>query len=121
MHEIYDKDLRDIVLKTAGELGIDIKQGVYIQLTGPNFETPAEVRMCRNLGADAIGMSTGCEAAAANHMGMKIVGISCVSNLACGMTDNPLSHAEVIEAADKAAPLFKKLIRSSIVNIHRSL
>ncbi|MBR1832706.1 MAG: purine-nucleoside phosphorylase [Ruminiclostridium sp.] len=121
MHEIYDKDLRDIVVKTAGELGIDIKQGVYIQLTGPNFETPAEVRMCRNLGADAIGMSTGCEAVAANHMGMKIVGISCVSNLACGMTDNPLSHAEVIEAADKAAPLFKKLIRSSIVNIHRSL
>lgn len=121
MHEIYDKDLRDIVQKTAAELGIELRQGVYIQLTGPNFETPAEVRMCRTLGADAIGMSTGCEAVVANSMGMKIVGISCVSNLACGLTDNPLSHAEVIEAADKAAPLFKKLIRTSVVNIHRSL
>lgn len=121
MHEIYDKDLREIVLGTADELGIKMQQGIYIQLTGPNFETPAEVRMCRALGADAIGMSTGCEAVVANSMGMKIVGISCVSNLACGLTDNPLSHAEVIEAADKAAPLFKKLIRTSIVNIHNSL
>ncbi|MBP5605182.1 MAG: purine-nucleoside phosphorylase [Ruminiclostridium sp.] len=121
MHEIYDKDLRDIVVSTASELGIKLHQGVYIQLTGPNFETPAEVRMCRMLGADAIGMSTACETIAANHAGMKIVGISCVCNLACGLTDNPLTHKEVIEASDKAAPLFKKLIRASIVNIHNSL
>ncbi len=121
MHEIYDKDLRDIVQNTAEGLGIELRQGVYIQLTGPNFETPAEVRMCRALGADAIGMSTGCEAVVANSMGMKIVGISCVSNLACGLSENPLSHKEVIEASDKAAPLFKKLIRSSIVNIHSYL
>ena len=121
MHEIYDKDLRDIVVSTASELGINLHQGVYIQLTGPNFETPAEVRMCRMLGADAIGMSTACETIAANHAGMKIVGISCVCNLACGLTDNPLTHKEVIEASDKAAPLFKKLIRASIVNIHNSL
>ena len=86
MHEIYDKDLRDIVLKTAQDLGIKLQQGVYIQLTGPNFETPSEVRMCRLLGADAIGMSTCCETIAANHAGMKIVGISCVCNLGCGLT-----------------------------------
>lgn len=121
MHEIYDKDLRDIVIKTAKDLDIDLKQGVYIQLTGPNFETPAEVRMCRMLGADAIGMSTACETVAANHAGMKIVGISCVCNLGCGLTDNPLTHAEVMEASNKAAPLFKKLIRGSIVNIHNAL
>lgn len=118
MSEIYDKDLREIVIKTAKDLDIKLQQGVYIQLTGPNFETPSEVRMCRMLGADAIGMSTACEAVAANHAGMKIVGISCVCNLACGLSENPLSHKEVIEASDKAAPLFKKLIRSSIVNIH---
>lgn len=121
MSEIYDKDLREIVVKTAENLDIKIQQGVYIQLTGPNFESPAEVRMCRTLGADAVGMSTACETIAANHAGMKIVGISCVANLGCGLTENPLTHAEVMEAADKAAPLFKKLIRASVVNIHKSL
>ena len=121
MSEIYDKDLREIVIKTAESLNIKLQQGVYIQLTGPNFESPAEVRMCRTLGADAVGMSTACETIAANHAGMKICGISCVANLGCGLTENPLTHKEVMEAADKAAPLFKKLIRTSIVNIHNSL
>lgn len=117
MSEIYDKDLRRIIADTADSLGIKLRQGVYIQLTGPNFESPAEIRMCRALGADAVGMSTACEAIAANHAGMKICGISCVANLGCGLTENPLTHKEVMEAADKAAPLFKKLIRASIVHI----
>lgn len=117
MSEIYDKDLRSIIADTAKELNIKLQQGVYIQLTGPNFESPAEIRMCRALGADAVGMSTACEAIAANHAGMKICGISCVANLGCGLTENPLTHKEVMEAADKAAPLFKKLIRASIVHI----
>lgn len=117
MSEIYDKDLRSIIADTAKELNIKLQQGVYIQLTGPNFESPAEIRMCRALGADAVGMSTACEAIAANHAGMKICGISCVANLGCGLTENPLTHKEVMEAADKAAPLFKKLIRTSIVHI----
>ena len=121
MSEIYDKDLREIVINTAKELDIKLQQGIYIQLTGPNFESPAEVRMCRTLGADAVGMSTACETIAANHAGMKICGISCVANLGCGLTENPLTHKEVMEAADKAAPLFKKLIRASVVNIHKSL
>ncbi len=121
MSEIYDKDLREVVINTAKELDIKLQQGVYIQLTGPNFESPAEVRMCRTLGADAVGMSTACETIAANHAGMKICGISCVANLGCGLTENPLTHKEVMEAADKAAPLFKKLIRASVVNIHNSL
>ncbi|MCM1055641.1 MAG: purine-nucleoside phosphorylase [Bacteroides sp.] len=118
MSEIYCKKLGAIVKGSAERLGIKLREGVYIQLTGPNFESPSEVRMCRMLGADAIGMSTACEAIAANHAGMKIVGISCVANLGCGLTDTPLTHKEVIEAADKAAPLFKSLIKESIKNIY---
>lgn len=121
MSEIYDKDLREIVKSTARSLDIGLREGVYIQLTGPNYESPSEVRMVRTLGADAVGMSTACEAIAANHMGMKIVGISCISNLACGVSGKPLSHAEVQETADKAAPLFKKLITQSLVNIDKAI
>lgn len=121
MSEIYDKDLREILRSTAKELNIPLKEGVYVQLTGPNFETPSEVKMCRILGGDAVGMSTACEAVAANHMGMKICGISCISNLGCGMTDEPLSHEEVQETAVRVAPLFKELITASIIKIGRIL
>ncbi len=121
MSNIYDRDLRKTVRDTAASLGIKLQEGVYIQLTGPNYESPAEIRMVRTLGADAVGMSTACEAIAANHCGLKTVGISCVSNLACGMTDKPLSHAEVQETADKAAPLFRRLVTESIKNIAASL
>lgn len=121
MSNIYDRDLRKTVRETAASLGIKLQEGVYIQLTGPNYESPAEIRMVRTLGADAVGMSTACEAIAANHCGLKTVGISCVSNLACGMTDKPLSHAEVQENADKAAPLFRRLVTESIKNIAASL
>lgn len=117
MSEVYSKELRDVIIDTARELDIKIQQGVYVQLTGPSFESPAEIRMLRTLGADAVGMSTVCEAIAANHAGMRVCGISCVANLAAGMTNNPLTHAEVQECADKAAPLFKKLIGKSIENI----
>lgn len=121
MSNIYDRELRKTVRDTAASLGIKLQEGVYIQLTGPNYESPAEIRMVRTLGADAVGMSTACEAIAANHCGLKTVGISCVSNLACGMTDKPLSHAEVQETADKAVPLFRRLVTESIKNIAASL
>lgn len=121
MSNIYDRELRKTVRDTAASLGIKLQEGVYIQLTGPNYESPAEIRMVRTLGADAVGMSTACEAIAANHCGLKTVGISCISNLACGMTDKPLSHAEVQETADKAAPLFRQLVTESIKNIAASL
>lgn len=121
MSEVYNKDLRNIIAETAKELDIKIQQGVYVQLTGPSFESPAEIRMLRTLGADAVGMSTVCEAITANHAGMKVCGISCVANLAAGMTNNTLTHAEVQECADKAAPLFKKLIGKSIENIAAAL
>lgn len=121
MSDIYNKELRTIIKKTAKQLDISLNEGVYIQLTGPNYESPSEVKMCRILGADAVGMSTACEAIAANHMGMKICGISCISNLGCGLSDRPLSHAEVQETADRVAPLFKKLVTASIINIAETL
>lgn len=121
MSDIYKKDLQEIIRSTANELGIKLQEGVYIQLTGPNFETPAEVRMCRILGADAAGMSTAAEAVAANHMGMKVCGISCITNLGCGMLDQPLSHEEVQETADRVAIDFKKLVTEVIVNIHKAM
>jgi purine-nucleoside phosphorylase len=121
MSNVYDKEIRDIIKETSKEQGIALQEGVYVQLTGPAYESPAEVRMCRILGGDAVGMSTACEAVAANHMKMKICGISCISNLACGMTDAPLNHKEVQEVADRVAPLFKKLVTASIININKIL
>lgn len=121
MSSIYKKELQAVIRKTAEELGIKLQEGVYIQLTGPNFESPAEVRMCRTLGADAAGMSTAAEAVAATHMGMKVCGISCITNLACGMLDQPLSHEEVQETADRVAADFKKLVTQAILHIHEEL
>ena len=110
MSEIYDKELRDIIEDTAKENDIKIQKGIYAQLTGPSFESPAEIQMFHKLGIDAVGMSTVVEAIAANHMGMKICCISFISNLAAGMNPNPLTHEEVQEAANEAAPRFKKLV-----------
>jgi purine-nucleoside phosphorylase len=114
MSAIYDNDLRILVKKAAASLDIDIKEGVYLQLSGPQFETPAEIAMCRTLGADAVGMSTACEAVAARHMGMRVVGISCISNLASGISPVALSHEEVQETADRVAPHFKALVTATI-------
>ena len=114
MSTVYDVELQRIIKKAAKDNGIFLQEGVYAQLTGPSFESPAEIRMMRILGCDAVGMSTVVEAIAANHMGMKICGISCISNLAAGMTANPLTHEEVQEAADMAAPNFKKLVTESV-------
>ena len=121
MSEIYRKDLCEIIRGAAADLQSPLQEGTYIQLSGPNFETPHEVKMCRILGGDAVGMSTACEAIAANHMGMKVCGISCISNLGCGMTDQPLSAEEVKETADRVAPLFKQLITESIVRIGKMI
>ncbi len=117
MSNIYDRELRQVVRGAAEDLNIPLREGVYIQLTGPNYESPAEIRMVRTLGADAVGMSTACEAVAANHAGLKTVAISCISNMACGISDKPLTHAEVQETADKAAPLFKKLVTESVIRL----
>ncbi|MBS7007335.1 purine-nucleoside phosphorylase [Anaerostipes sp.] len=117
MTGIYNDRFQDVFRKAARKLQIELKEGVYVQLSGPNFESPQEIKMCRILGADAVGMSTACEAVAAKHMGMKICGISCITNPAAGIMMKPLSHEEVQETADKAAPMFKALISAGVKGI----
>jgi purine-nucleoside phosphorylase len=121
MSEIYDQKLSGIIRKSAIEMDFPLREGTYLQLTGPQYESPQEIAMCRMLGADAVGMSTACEAIAARHMGMKVVGISCITNLAAGISPTPLSHAEVQEAADAVAPKFKELVTRSITAIGGTL
>lgn len=110
MSEVYSRRMRSIVKETAAALDIPLHEGVYVQLTGPAYETPAEIRMCRAWGGDAVGMSTACEALAARHMGLEVCGISCITNLAAGMSGKPLDHKEVQETADRVAVQFKRLI-----------
>lgn len=117
MSHVYDFKLQDLMNETADKLGIELKKGVYLQTTGPNYETPAEINMYRSLGADAVGMSTACEAMAAMHMGMRIAGVSCITNLAAGMNKTPLNHKEVGDTANMIADKFTALIKNFILNI----
>lgn len=110
MSNIYDNEMRKTILNVAEKNGIKLQQGVYAQLTGPSYDSPAEIKMLRLMGIDAVGMSTACEAIVANHCGLKVCGISCISNMAAGVAENPLNHSEVQECADRVAPIFKKLI-----------
>lgn len=116
MSEVYSKRLQDVIRGCAKQCGIAIREGVYVQLTGPSYETPAEIRMCRSFGGDAVGMSTACEAIAARHMGMEVCGISCITNLAAGLSKEKLSHKEVQETADRVSADFKKLVTQVIIN-----
>lgn len=117
MSEVYSASMREIIKQEAEKLSIPLQEGVYVQLTGPAYETPAEIRMCRNWGGDAVGMSTACEAMAARHMGMEVCGISCITNLAAGMSAQQLDHKEVQETADLVAEQFKKLITAVVMRI----
>lgn len=121
MTDAYDPVLRKLIRQVSKKENIPLQEGVYIQLPGPQFETPAEIRMARILGADAVGMSTACEVIAARHMGMRVCGISCVSNMAAGIAEGPLLHEEVQQSADQAAPRFERLVRQSIIAIARSI
>lgn len=115
--EIYSKELRGIFKAVAKANGISVQEGVYACWSGPNYETPAEVRMSRILGADAVGMSTVPEALVALHSSMKIVGISTIVCYACGVTDEPLNHEEVMQAGAKATKGLTKLIKESITSL----
>ena len=114
MSNAYDRDLRNTITKTAKENNIELKSGVYVQLKGPQFETPAEIRMLSSMGADAVGMSTAIETIAGVHCGFKVCGISLITNYACGIMDKPLSGEEVGEMANAVAPRFEKLIREIV-------
>ncbi len=107
---VYDRDLRQKVLDVCGEEGYPLEQGVYMMFSGPTYETPAEIRMARAMGADAVGMSTVPEAIAAAHCGMKTIGISLITNMAAGILPEPLSHGEVQKAAAAAAARFTSVM-----------
>lgn len=113
----YDPNLRRLVIDTAKELGLKVREGVYAMMLGPSYETPAEICMLHRLGADAVGMSTVPEVIAAVHAGLKVVGISCITNMAAGILDKPLTHEEVIETAERAARDFAKLLLGFIGKI----
>ena len=117
MSMVYDKELRDIIRAAAEETEVSIFEGVYIQTTGPNYETPAEIRAYALWGADAVGMSTACEAMAARHAGMRVCGISCISNMAAGLNPAPLSHEDIKRMAEKIGGDFKKLISAAIAKM----
>lgn len=117
MSQIYSVHLQEIVRNAAKECKITLQEGVYVQFTGPNYETPAEIRLARSWGADAVGMSTACEAIAAKHMGMEICGISCITNMAAGILDEPLKHEDVQETADRVSKDFKRLITGIVKNL----
>ena len=117
MSEVYDKDLIKLVSAAARLLKIDIKRGVYIASTGPSYETPAEINAARIMGADAAGMSTVPEAIVANYCGMRVLGLSCISNYASGVSTKKLSHAEVIETTTKVKNKFKELVLLTVKNL----
>ncbi|WEK55630.1 MAG: purine-nucleoside phosphorylase [Candidatus Cohnella colombiensis] len=110
MSEPYSKRLRDLSKETAAQLGFEVQEGVYAGLLGPNFETPAEIRMLRTIGADAVGMSTVSEVIVARHSGIEVLGISCISNMAAGILDQPLTHEEVMETTELVKDQFISLV-----------
>lgn len=117
MSEVYSKRLQEVIKVCAENCNIELKTGVYVQFTGPNYETPAEVKLAQIWGGDAVGMSTACEAMTAHHMGMEVCGISCITNMAAGISKVALNHKEVQETADRVAKLFKELVAKIVVNM----
>lgn len=114
MSSAYNPDLRKLALKCGNETGIDLREGVYMLFTGPSFETPAEIRFARICGADAVGMSTVPEAIAASQMRMRTLGISCLTNMAAGITSAPLSHREVLDTGERVKNKFESLVRQIV-------
>lgn len=117
MTHVYDPEIRRLVAACAARLEIPLRQGVYLAISGPSYETPAEIRMYRALGADAVGMSTVPEAIALRHMGKRVAGISCITNLAAGVTDEPLVHSDVLESAKKIHGRFAALVSEAVAKI----
>jgi purine-nucleoside phosphorylase len=114
MSEVYDRTLQEIAIQEAHAMKIELRRGVYAALAGPSYETPAEIRMLRALGADAVGMSTVPEAIVARHMAIKVLGISCITNMAAGVLDQPIDHQEVIETGERVRETFAELLRRII-------
>lgn len=114
LSEVYSRELQELVIEESRALGITTRRGIYAALAGPSYETPAEIHMLRAFGADAVGMSTVPEAIVARHMGMKVLGISCITNMAAGISENPINHAEVMETGQRVREIFTQLLRRVI-------
>jgi len=120
MSHAYDPELLELLRQSAHVTGMRLREGVYACLSGPSYETPAEIRMLRTLGADAVGMSTVPEVVAAAHMGVKVAGISCITNLAAGISKHKLSHEEVGETAERVRGVFQKLLERFLPEVAKS-
>lgn len=118
MSEVYDREYQDAAISEAHAMGVELRRAVYAALAGPSYETPAEIRMLRLLGADAVGMSTVPEAIVARHMGIRVLGISCITNMAAGVLDKPINHEEVIETGERVRKTFAELLRRVIPKLH---
>jgi purine-nucleoside phosphorylase len=114
MSEVYARDYQEIAVEEGRGMNIELRRGIYAALSGPSYETPAEIRMMRTLGADAVGMSTVPEAIIARQMSIKILGLSCITNMAAGVFDQPINHEEVIETGVRVHETFKELLRRVI-------
>lgn len=112
MSAVYSPELQELVIEEAKALGVEVRHGIYGALSGPSYETPAEILLLRNLGADAVGMSTVPEAIVARHMGLEVLGISCITNMAAGLSDEPIDHAEVMATGDRVRGTFTELLRN---------
>jgi purine-nucleoside phosphorylase len=121
MSEAYDSEMRRTASQVAAQRGITLREGVYVGLTGPSYETPAEIRMCRGLGGDAVGMSTVPEVIVANHMGIRVLGISCITNMAAGILPQKLTHQEVIDTTERVKEQFISLLSGIIPALARRL
>lgn len=120
MSEAYSKRLRQLAKDVANDIGLRVREGVYVANTGPAYETPAEIRMIRIMGGDAVGMSTVPEVIVARHAGMEVLGISCISNMAAGILDQPLTHDEVIETTEKVKADFLRFVKAIVRNMAKN-
>jgi purine-nucleoside phosphorylase len=118
MSAAYAPELQEIVIEEARSLGVEVRRGVYAALSGPSYETPSEIHMLRNLGADAVGMSTVPEVIVARQMDMEVLGISCITNLAAGITDEPINHEDVMATGDRVRETFTSLMRRVVARVN---
>ena len=118
MSAVYAPELQTLVIEEARAVGVDVRRGIYGALSGPSYETPAEIHLLRALGADAVGMSTVPEAIVARHMGLEVLGISCITNMAAGISDEPINHEEVMATGDRVREAFAQLLRGVVSRIH---
>ena len=119
MSAVYSHELQELVINEAKAIGVEVRRGIYGALSGPSYETPAEIHLLRNLGADAVGMSTVPEAIVARHMGLEVLGISCITNMAAGISDEPINHEEVMETGNRVRETFAELLRRVIGAINQ--